>query len=166
MRHHADHAQFRRSRITSWLTTMAWMSLAPTLVVGCGQQSDGGRSCDTCAKAAVNASVLGGAATGQCNVEVTVTATGFEEQLECLVEGTTCKCFGVWERVGTYEVTVTRAGVVVASKTATVTPGECHVNSVSLEFDATAPGEGGSDGGDGTRAGSSHASPASGVERY
>lgn len=126
---------------------MAWMSLvAATLVVGCGQESDGGKVCDTMARAAVNASVLGGASGGQCNVEVTATSTGFEERLECIVEGTTCKCFGVWERAGTYEVTVTRAGEVLASKTATATPGECHVNAVSLEFDATPLGDGG--GGD------------------
>ena len=140
-------AQHARHRGTSWLLPLAGMSLVAAALAGCGEDSDGGKVCDTSAKAAVNARVIGGAAVGQCNVEVTVTATDFEEKLQCRAEGTTCECFGVWERPGTYEVTVTRAGTVIGSGSATATPGECHVNAISVEVDATESDGGGGDAG-------------------
>lgn len=89
---------------------------------------------------------IGSAAFECAELRVNATATDFEEQLECSETNGRCRCFGAYERPGTYLVTV-QAGdppiELAQSREIDVEMDDenCHVETESVTLRARAPEE-------------------------
>ena len=98
--------------------------------------------CTAIAVSALTVTVVD-AATNQplCDAEVTATDGGFRETLPVFPgSGADCRYSGPFERPGTYEVTVRRAGYPTAVQSnIRVTSDECHVIGVPVTIRLTAP---------------------------
>jgi hypothetical protein len=98
--------------------------------------------CTAIAVSALTVTVVD-AATNQplCDAEVTVTDGGFRETLPVFPgSGADCRYSGPFERPGTYEITVRRAGYPTAVQSGVrVTSDECHVIGVPVTIRLTAP---------------------------
>jgi hypothetical protein len=120
---------------------LAWAVAAALLAAGCGEEPSP-VVCTAIAVAALNVTVLD-ASTNQpiCDAEVAVTDGGFRETLPVFpASGADCRYSGPFERPGTYEVAVRRAGYPPASQSGIrVTSDECHVIPVPVTIRLTAP---------------------------
>lgn len=97
--------------------------------------------CTAVAVAALNVTVVD-AATSQplCDAEVTVTDGSFRETLMAFPASADCRYSGPYERPGTYEITVRRAGYpTVVQSGVRVARDECHVIPVPVTIRLTAP---------------------------
>jgi hypothetical protein len=120
---------------------IAWAVAAALGAAGCGDEPSP-VICTAVAVAALNVTVVD-AATNQplCDAEVTVTDGGFRETLRVFPSsGADCRYSGPFERPGTYEITVRRAGYPTAVQSGVrVTSDECHVIGVPVTIRLTAP---------------------------
>ncbi len=110
-----------------------WVLLGPTLLAVLPNCSS--KSCDDSLHYSINVTVRD-EATGEriCNASIVARDGQFQETLQCST-GTDCTCFGVGERLGTYEVTVSASGYQIAKKTVVVDDSdECHVARQHVEF--------------------------------
>ncbi len=111
-----------------------WLLLGPTLLAVLPNCSSS-KSCDASLHYSINVTVRD-EATGEriCNASVVAQDGQFQEALQCSA-ATDCTCFGVGERLGTYEVTVSAPGYQTAKKTVVVDDSdECHVTRENVEF--------------------------------
>jgi hypothetical protein len=120
---------------------LALVVLAAVGATACGDEPNP-VVCTAIAVAALNVSVVD-AATNQplCDAEVVVTDGGFRETLPVFPgSGADCRYSGPFERAGTYDVTVRRAGYPTAVQSnIRVTSDECHVIGVPVTIRLTAP---------------------------
>ena len=111
---------------------LASLAVAALGAVGCGGSGDPG-ACTTLLAFSLTITVTD-AATGAriCDATVTATAGAFSEQLQKGPDGGNCTYFGVAERAGTYQVTVSKTGFVTATRSGlVVTKDACHVMGVA-----------------------------------
>jgi hypothetical protein len=117
-----------------------WVALVALGAAGCGEPNP--VICTAIAVAALNVTVVD-SATNQpiCDAEVVATDGGFRETLPVFpASGTDCRYSGPFERPGTYEITVRRAGYPTAVQSGVrVTSDECHVIGVPVTIRLTAP---------------------------
>jgi Carboxypeptidase regulatory-like domain len=119
----------------------ALVALAALGVAGCGDEPNP-VICTAIAVSALTVTVLDAATnTPICDAEVVVTDGGFRETLPVFPgSGADCRYSGPFERPGTYEVTVRRAGYPTAAQSGIrVTSDECHVIGVPVTVRLTAP---------------------------
>ena len=119
----------------------AWAAVVALVAAGCGDEPNP-VICTAIAVAALNVTVVD-AATNQpiCDAEVTATDGGFRETLPVFPgSGADCRYSGPFERPGTYEITVRRAGYPMAVQAGVrVLSDECHVIGVPVTVRLTAP---------------------------
>lgn len=108
---------------------------------GCGDEPSP-VVCTAIAVAALNVTVVDASTNVPiCDAEVVVTDGGFRETLPVFPSsGADCRYSGPFERPGTYEITVRRAGYPTAVQSGVrVTADECHVIGVPVTVRLTAP---------------------------
>jgi hypothetical protein len=98
------------------------------------------RLCDDNAVAGVQVDVDNAATDDACAVEVRIVEGSYAETLDCATEGADCHCRGAVEREGDYAVEVLHGSQPIFTARATVTRGECHVETVVLSVDFASPG--------------------------
>lgn len=109
------------------------VAAAACLALGAGCGGTGGTACTTLLAYSLTITVTD-AATGAriCDATVTATDGAFSQALDKIDGIPDCTYFGPAERAGTYQVTVTKAGYMTATKTGlVVTKDECHVKGVA-----------------------------------
>lgn len=105
--------------------------------VHCGGTTEGPKGCTLNAVASLTITVKDPAGARVCDATVTATDGAFSEKLMAL-PGADCVYAGPFERAGTYEVTVTKAGYSTALlRNLVVGSDECHVIPVAATVTLT-----------------------------
>lgn len=118
----------------------AFVILAALGAAACGDEPNP-VVCTAIAVASLNVTVVD-AATNQplCDADVTVTDGSFRETLMPFPGSADCRYSGPFERPGTYEITVRRAGYPTAVQSGVrVARDECHVIGVPVTIRLAAP---------------------------
>ena len=119
---------------------IVWVVLAALGMGACGDEPNP-VICTAIAVSALNVSVVDAATNAPiCDAEVVVTDGSFRETLPVFPgSGPDCRYSGPFERPGTYEVTVRRAGSTAVQSNIRVTSDECHVIGVPVTIRLNAP---------------------------